>query len=179
MMNQVYSISIILSLLLTFHISDAQGETVNVCGRTYQDAEANCPGNPQCSNLQCPNKYWEEGGVLMKCFSVPLSKCNFGPPAPVPEEVIVDLSTEDTIEVMSAPSTTLEEVEPSHTSTLEVLDLASNTNYCGPVDGGWQSAVDNCSPVTACPGGSTKNVRMVTFAMLESFVIHLTMRRLF
>lgn len=31
---------------------------------------------------------------------------------------------------------------------------SNNTNYCGPIGGGWQLAVDYCSPLTACPSGT-------------------------
>ena len=104
------------------------------------------------ANLQCPNKYWEEDpGVLMKCFAVPTTKCNFGPP-----------------QVMTAPASPLDNNNSSSAVTIDDTETDNNTlspstqieqqqpntNYCGPIDGGFSLAVEKCSPMTACPSGS-------------------------
>lgn len=132
----------LLATTLTIRASDAQ--TVNVCGRSYDDAEANCASNPSCAELQCPNNYWEEGGVLMACFAVPMEKCNFGPPKQVdvgpgdtgapttpgdmPESDVPEAgdAPEDVPDSDGNPNTVVDSDVPP------VLELdPDNTNYCG------------------------------------------------
>ncbi|KAL7548058.1 hypothetical protein ACHAWF_011344 [Thalassiosira exigua] len=127
--------STLLPALLALGPTPASGRTrtVNVCGRSYDDAESNCGSNPSCGDLRCPNEYWKEGEYLMSCFAVPFDKCNFGPPA----AVAVGAAAAD-----AASAGPEAEFDPS------------NAYYCGPVDGGWQVAVAQCGPATACPGGS-------------------------
>mmetsp|Transcript_3962 Transcript_3962/g.8749 ORF Transcript_3962/g.8749 Transcript_3962/m.8749 type:complete len:839 (+) Transcript_3962:130-2646(+) len=123
MTHRQFIVSAFLPALLMVVPLNTHAGTINICGGSYQDAVDNCGLNPSCAGLQCPNQSSEERGLLMSCFAIPEEKCNFGPPADIAD-----------------PNMPLE-LDPT------------NTNYCGPIDGGWQLAVDYCSPLTACKSG--------------------------
>jgi len=96
--------------------------------------------------LQCPNKYWEDGQVLHKCFAVPATKCNFGPPQVMTASSAMAIDDTETDNNTPLPSTQ---------QSVEIVEQQQpNTNYCGPIDGGYTLAVEKCSPMTACPNGS-------------------------
>jgi len=109
MIHQFFILSSTVSFLLLALSKPAHaqgGGTINVCGINYKDAEDHCGVHPSCGNLQCPNQYWLEGQVLMKCFAVPMEKCDFGAP-----EVVTT--------ILATPQNVPLELDPN------------NTNYCG------------------------------------------------
>jgi len=80
---------------------------------------------------------------------VPATKCNFGPPQVMTANSSAVAILDDTETDNDTP------LPPSSQQSVEIVEQQQpNTNYCGPIDGGYSLAVEKCSPMTACPSGS-------------------------
>ena len=145
-----------LLFLLADIVTYAQGEAIFVCGRQYQDAEDNCGIHPSCADLQCPNTYWEEGHVLLSCFAVPIEKCNFGSPDAIPAAPVAQAPTFDPNNMNYCGVSSIYSVRFIVFQSLSqyiLISIPMNIQCHQTIEGGWQLAVDNCSALTACPGG--------------------------
>lgn len=88
----------------------------------------------------------------MKCFAVPTTKCNFGPP-----QVMTAPASPLDNNNSSSSAVTIDDTETDNNTlspSTQIEQQQPNTNYCGPIDGGFSLAVEKCSPMTACPSGS-------------------------